>query len=315
MGDLTPRELLEKMRSANQPLSEVTIDRVGGKNQIEEGYGGIVEKIINKKLKKVPRRFRKFLRKCLHPYWNARYHKAGEAKNELDEIIDEMNTRKAISKHFRKWAPTLTVSAAVLGVLLYGVVNQATLGPGVPEVRIRDKVYLGDLEEEPLIFKRDKYLDLPEAVIGLPSSIEQKLRQATKNRSAALLICAYYKAFKHFGAIHGINLVTDAQWGIYAAYTTPAEKRDVAWRNDDKMLAIARSIEYAIVKTPEIDGTRNLEDVCTTARIGLEKLNEARQIADSFKFRDYVRAKYPTGERVISEKEEKAILQWLAYIN
>lgn len=43
MGDLTPRELLEKMRSANQPLSEVTIDRVGGKNQIEEGYGGIVE--------------------------------------------------------------------------------------------------------------------------------------------------------------------------------------------------------------------------------------------------------------------------------
>ena len=43
MGDLTPKELLEKMRSANQPLSEVAIDRVGGEDQIEEGYGGIPE--------------------------------------------------------------------------------------------------------------------------------------------------------------------------------------------------------------------------------------------------------------------------------
>ena len=43
MGDLTPRELLEKMRSADQPLSDITIERVGGKDQIEEGYGGIPE--------------------------------------------------------------------------------------------------------------------------------------------------------------------------------------------------------------------------------------------------------------------------------
>ncbi len=43
MGSLTPGELLEKMRSANQPLSEVTIDRVGGKDMIEEGYGAIPE--------------------------------------------------------------------------------------------------------------------------------------------------------------------------------------------------------------------------------------------------------------------------------
>lgn len=43
MGSLTPEELLEKMRSANQPLSEITIDRVGGSAVIEEGYGAIPE--------------------------------------------------------------------------------------------------------------------------------------------------------------------------------------------------------------------------------------------------------------------------------
>ena len=43
MGTLTPRELLEKMRSANRPLSEITLERVGGEDAIEEGYGGIPE--------------------------------------------------------------------------------------------------------------------------------------------------------------------------------------------------------------------------------------------------------------------------------
>ena len=43
MGTLTPAQLLEKMRSANRPLSEVTVDRLGGKDLIEEGYGSIPE--------------------------------------------------------------------------------------------------------------------------------------------------------------------------------------------------------------------------------------------------------------------------------
>lgn len=43
MGNLTPKELLEKMRSASHPLSDITIDRVGGEDLIEEGYGGIPE--------------------------------------------------------------------------------------------------------------------------------------------------------------------------------------------------------------------------------------------------------------------------------
>lgn len=43
MESLTAEELLEKMRSANRPLGEFTIDRVGGQNVIEEGYGGIPE--------------------------------------------------------------------------------------------------------------------------------------------------------------------------------------------------------------------------------------------------------------------------------
>jgi hypothetical protein len=43
MEKLTPEELLEKMRAANRPLSEITLDRVGGQNAIEEGYGGIAE--------------------------------------------------------------------------------------------------------------------------------------------------------------------------------------------------------------------------------------------------------------------------------
>ncbi len=43
MENLTPGELLEKLRSANRPLNEITVDRVGGEEQIEEGYGGIPE--------------------------------------------------------------------------------------------------------------------------------------------------------------------------------------------------------------------------------------------------------------------------------
>ncbi|UCG14279.1 MAG: hypothetical protein JSU72_07410 [Deltaproteobacteria bacterium] len=43
MESLTPVELLEKMRSANRPLSEIAIDRAGGADAIEEGYGAIPE--------------------------------------------------------------------------------------------------------------------------------------------------------------------------------------------------------------------------------------------------------------------------------
>jgi hypothetical protein len=43
MQKLSPKELLEKMRSANQPLSQITLDRVGGLDAVEEGYGGIAE--------------------------------------------------------------------------------------------------------------------------------------------------------------------------------------------------------------------------------------------------------------------------------
>ncbi len=43
MENLTAGELLEKMRAANLPLGEFTVDRVGGQDIIEEGYGGIPE--------------------------------------------------------------------------------------------------------------------------------------------------------------------------------------------------------------------------------------------------------------------------------
>jgi len=43
MEKLKPEELLEKMRAANRPLSKITLDRVGGQDAIEEGYGGIAD--------------------------------------------------------------------------------------------------------------------------------------------------------------------------------------------------------------------------------------------------------------------------------
>lgn len=43
MESLAAGELFGKMRSANRPLRDFTIDRVGGQDVIQEGYGGIPE--------------------------------------------------------------------------------------------------------------------------------------------------------------------------------------------------------------------------------------------------------------------------------
>jgi len=284
-------------------------------------YSNLDEKaaqiIINNKIKKAPNAYRGLLKECLA--WNPdkRYYCGRSLKENLEKVIENMDTKKAFVNSLKKWAVP-----GVLGGLLMGLVNLAARSepteltmpalskPGIVCETGKDSI-LGDGKPQ-LEFERETLYDLPKPFLSHEAMREESIsKYLTKNRYAAYLTGMYMNAFqRHSG---WVKLATPQQYEMWLAATT-SEERNGPVPFPAELRAVAKSIELGIVKAKLPDGKIDLEDACAIARLGPDKVNEAKRASESFKFGIYIKAKYADGKYVIPENEQAFIKQWLAYI-
>ena len=269
-----------------------------------------VEELLKKKLKKIPRNLRKFVKKCTeYNSWN-RYQSGFEAQISLEKIIKRTSENDSYKRYLKRSVPYV-VTSALLGYLAYGI---ATFEPTKIDLPIQQGQYisLDHLpKENPVIFVREDLKNLPEAAQGLlfNSRIGQHL---TNNKNVAALLNSYNNELLQTGYAW-MKIVTDAQHKMYIEYTTPRERS--LSTHPHHLNPVKTAIEVAIQKSKTPDGRVDLEDACAIARVGLETINKAKHASNSRDFADYIEAKDDEGKYIIPEKEQHFIKGWLAHIN
>ena len=110
-----------------------------------------VEELLKKKLKKIPRNLRKFVKKCTeYNSWN-RYQSGFEAQISLEKIIKRTSENDSYKRYLKRSVPYV-VTSTLLGYLAYGI---ATFEPTKIDLPIQQGQYisLDHLpKENPVIF-------------------------------------------------------------------------------------------------------------------------------------------------------------------
>jgi len=273
------------------------------------------DKILKEKLSKVPRKFRKFLGKCLSYSPYSRFLTGEEMKKGLEVVVENLNGWRVLKNHSKKIGMGLGIPLVVAGLFVYGAVTHEPKELTIPQTKVQGQLYLPrDKNEKVIEFAREDVKNLPEAD-GYLRTDESMVKHATDNRIAASLLKAYMQTVTTFGAVFGPEQYTEAQANLYSLYNYQTGNIGHGVPSNPAFEIPARNIEFGLEKAVRPDGKVDLEDTLVIARVGIDKWNEARRTANSFEFREYFIAKDSKGEYIIPEKEQKFIRQWLAYTN
>jgi serine/threonine protein kinase len=274
------------------------------------------ERLIRKRLKKVPRKARKFLGKCLaYSEWN-RFSGGSAALSELEKLIGNLDGWKAFKNHAKKWILPLAIPTAmiVLGTYAYSTYEPEKLEMPTTH-RIEGVLYPPENEDtSSLEFVAENIVDLPEAPlpmgIAVPG-IERGSKNSTENRVVAYLVKTHMQAaVRQTLPEYSAN---DYQYKTYLAYTPLDEMRTTLPGRDYN--CVAKSIEVAL-NHARIEGDKvDLEDVLAISRVGVELVDQAKRVSGSFDWEKYREAKDSRGEYIIPKKERKFIDQWISYFH
>lgn len=296
-------------------LLEDELDNAVNPTKYIEGLDEKISKVLlNNKLKKVPKPFRKFLKKSLtfnRHYDGERYADGMEMKKAWEETIADLNPTHFWIKQAKKYL----MPALATGIILSGVIYASKLKPDevtMPKSEIKGQMYITEgLPKNHLVFERDTILPQDALLDGvgiIPS--DNMIRSFTKNIYAAHLL----KAHIYVVNVKNRNrdIYTDAQFKTYMAYTSPEERQ---FAHDSPVAIMAKSLEVAITKSKTPAGTIDLEDVFAIARLGEEKVTMARRISGSFDWKNYSKATGSDGQPIVPMKEQNFINECLRYVN
>lgn len=276
-----------------------------------------LQKIVSKRIRKnTPRKIRKFLKKALAVSSWDRFDNGAEAGDSLDRIIENLDTKKAVMKHIRKWTLPLAVSTVLPSFLFYGVSTYEPQRLEMPNTqRVYGMLYKPNFEEEGINFEMEDIPDLPEArEIGWSDQgITKMAKLSTNNRVVAYLAKTHSQAVNSRGLIRDNGPYTEAQFNTYIAYTTNDERS--GGRINGVWPIWAKSIEVALTQSKTTDGRVDLEDVMTISRVGVDKVDEAKRISRSVDYANYRNAKDINGNYIIPKDEQRFIETWIAYYN
>ena len=292
-------------------------------NFIAESSPETLDKIVKKKTKNIPRIFRKLNRKMLEAYsWNRL--DLEELATSLDEIEKKTHTKEYISETVFRHAGKIVAGLALAGMLLYADATRQATDMKIPD-RIKTPTIYVDAEKsgKPVIFlaenmEHESKLHSPYDNPGLVFHVGTG-DHLTKNYYAARLFELYDYCIKNTGSLFGSKYSTDAQFNIWIANTVPDE-RHTPFPNS-YTARVVKSIEYALAKAVppkykakplgiiESDsGHIDIEDFAVIARLGDEKLRDAKDVAGSAEYKNYIDAKYANGTYVI-DRDEKVFLE------
>jgi serine/threonine protein kinase len=274
----------------------------------------IANALIKAKVQHIPKKFRNFLRRCFEMHSVSRYTDGVELKKALDEIIKGHTGWELLKKQAAKLTMAVGLPAILAGLLVYKAATHEPKELTMPDLKSHDTYvhyktpnYLPtDIERIGLEFEREN-LDLPEVDLSKKLDGEWNIRMSTKNAYVAYLMKAHELANDSLGHY----IATERQHRIFLDYSHSAEHGNAYIRALDKL---ARCIEVGLVHSKTPTGKIDLEDVCTIARVGPDKVWEARRATNSFEFKEYITAKDKDGNFIIPIEEQQFIKKWLAYI-
>lgn len=292
------------------------------KEGIYDGFNGSytsdnknLNKFVRKKLKNVPWKVRGFLKKCLAVEEYERFYSGTEALRGLEKIIENLDTKKVIKNHAKKWSLALGLPMAVTGLLVYGAATYEPQKLEMPKSNIQGMLYPGTIsEKEKIEFEVEDINNLPKVEdMGMMfSGLTTNAKLSTDNRIVAYLTKTQAQAQFSRGAIRSPDVYTDSQFKTYMAYTSYDERNRVAL-NRTPWPVWAKSIEVALNQAKTANGKVDLEDVMTISRVGADLVSQAKRASGSFDYKDYITAKDSKGEYIIPEREQNFINTWLAY--
>ncbi len=294
--------LEEELSSAESPAAFMTELK-------EDDY----DDLVKRKLKKVPRKFRKFLGRCLSYSPYPRFYTGEEMKQGLERVVENLNGWKVLKSHSKKLGLGLGVPMVVAGLLAYAAVTHEPQELTIPQTNIQGPLYIPrDPDEKVIEFAREDVKDLPPVARGyLLNPDETSIKRPTDNRVAACLLKSYLQTAIAIGALYA-DIYTEEQAALYSLSNYQKGNIGHGTVDNPRFEIPARSIEFGLEKAVRPDGKVDLEDALVIARIGLDKWNKARRTANSSEFRDYITAKNSEGKYIIPEKEQRFVNQWLA---
>lgn len=273
----------------------------------------ITQKIVNRKIrKKIPRNLRKYLKECLAVESWDRFKNGEEALSQLEKTIES----RRLSKTFKKHRAGIFTIAGALTLMGLGAYLSATHEPKEIKIPIVNQQYMTveDLRGQQVIFEKEDLSDLPR--IENPDPVERMALDMTNNKNVASLLKAYFHSLKRYGMFNMLDnrsFYNETMAHTWINYTT-SDERSFTARNREQDI-IAKCIEVGIAKAQTPKGTVDLEDACAIARLGLDKVNQARYAVNSRDFADYINAKDSDGNPIISKNEQDFLKTWIATIH
>lgn len=272
--------------------------------------------IKNKINRNIPRKYRKMLMRSLKVDPEKRYDQSSMLTEEVSRIKDSLDAGKVVDRYLKRYTlplfgPILAISC--ISLMAHMHVPQKT---EIPDIKVNQErpLYKIDQDSDETTFIREKIKPEPTEAAPYRRHADILIRNASENRYTVHFLNAYVNT-AHTFSIFKASPYTDHQFNIFMQTTDGPTRNLMKQRSGGILPIITQNIEYAMSQARTEQGTIDLEDMCTIARVGKEKLERARDSAKSRHFEDYIKATDYRGEPIISEKNQQFIRKWLSYID
>jgi serine/threonine protein kinase len=273
-----------------------------------------MNKFVRKRLKNVPWKVRGFLKNCLAAEDYNRFSSGTEALKGLEKTIENLDTKKVIKNHAKKWGLALGLPIAIAGALVYGAATYEPQKLDMPKSNIQGMLYPASYKEESIEFEIEDINNLPsvETIAMISGGLNNNAKLSTDNRIVAYLVKTHAQTQFSRGLLKSPKVYTDSQFSTYIAYTNNDE-RQIGTLSRTPWPIWAKSIEVALNQAKTESGKVDLEDVMAVSRVGIDTVNQARRACGSFDYKDYRVAKDSKGGYILPKVEQDFINTWLAF--
>jgi serine/threonine protein kinase len=274
-----------------------------------------LDRFVRKKLKNVPWKVRGFLKRCLSVGEYERFYNGTEALEGIEKVIENLDTKKVIKNHAKKWGLALGLPITIAGALVYGAATYEPQKLDMPKSNIQGMLYPASSKEESIEFEIEDINNLPPVgtIPIISGGLNNNAKLSTDNRIVAYLVKTHAQVQFSRGLLKSPKVYTDSQFSTYIAYTSNDERQMGAAQSRTPWPIWAKSIEVALNQAKTESGKVDLEDVMAVSRVGIDTVNQARRACGSFDYKDYRAAKDSKGGYILPKVEQDFINTWLAF--
>jgi len=294
-----------------------------------------LDKLVRKKTRKIPRLLRDLDRELLS-YYEFERPDMESTLSTLSEIEKKSNWKEYNKDQLARYGPKVGLALSIIGTFTYFAMTHEANKMDIPDIHIRQTIYKDADKDGIVVFKLDRHPEFDGKLNGLSvPTLAYPLGYMdiyTNHYYVARLLELYSYSLGQTGGFRGHEYLTEEQRMMYYDLEGKyAGGMGSAPLDHMVGMVIGYALGKASVKHNKTDSTLakagmkhdnrsdttfvNTEDFAVIARLGKDRLTDAWKYSGSFKFKEYIDAKYPDGKRVVEEKEKEFIEEWIFNIN